>query len=66
MDHLVAHLATRRMLKGKVFIGIKKWGKEVGGGGKKKQQGFYYADCLTSVDQEISDCLFKGHIPGRD
>ena len=25
-----------------------------------------YADYLTSADQEISDHLFIGHIPGRD
>lgn len=36
------------------FLG---WGRE--------EQGSYYADYLTSTDQEILDCLFKGHIPRR-
>lgn len=37
----------------------------LGGGGLGGLQRSYFADYLTGANQEISDCLFKGHISGR-
>lgn len=31
----------------------------------KGTEGVFYADYLTSTDQEISDFLFIDHIPGK-
>ena len=41
MDQVVAHLATIRMLKGKVFIGRKKVGKKSWGWGQEETAGVF-------------------------
>ena len=32
------------------------------GGWREELHGSYYADYLINADQEISDCLFEGHL----